>query len=462
MTQRPPKGRTKVATLSVDASTRGDLAPFKLFESEEGVRVHLHPLAQLEIEVDLKLATPASVRVRDAVGSALAHVERLEIGALAIELDLTDELCEAALLGLEIGLYRYKRVFGGELPPFKISIQQNRGPLLKQKVEGFVQRGRAVNLARHLTNLPPNLLNPVTYAQFLKLWFSQKLTVKLEIWDERRLAKERMNLHLAVGIGSATPPRLVVIQYRPRGVRGAPIAIVGKGITFDSGGLDIKPAAGMRLMKKDMGGSAAAVGVLDWAVASNLKVNLDVYLALAENSIGGRAFRPSDVLRARDGQTVEIHNTDAEGRLVLADSLALACEKPTKPRYIIDLATLTGAIKVALGSQIAGLFANNSELATDLAEKGQEVGDMAWVMPLYQKYRTQLSSGFADMINSPDGFGGAITAALFLQKFVGRVSWAHFDIYAWKDSPEGAWLEGGGSGQAVLALTQWLQAQEGR
>jgi len=207
-----------------------------------------------------------------------------------------------------------------------------------------------------------------------------------------------------------------------------------------------------------MGGSAAVLGTAMWAVASGLKVNLDVYLALAENSVSDKSFRPSDVVTARNGMSVEIHNTDAEGRLVLADALDVAVKQKTKPRAVVDVATLTGAIKVALGAQLAGLFANDSKLSSALSSAGSQAGDLMWSMPLYRKYSSQMSSNFADMVNATDGFGGAITAALFLEKFVADVPWAHLDIYAWKDAPDGCWLEAGGSGQSILALAAFLKA----
>jgi leucyl aminopeptidase len=313
-------------------------------------------------------------------------------------------------------------------------------------------------VARHLTNLPPNILNPVTYADFAKGFLGSVKGLKVDVWDEKKLAAENMNLHLCVGVGSNRPPRLARIRYSGRGSKGKPVALVGKGITFDSGGLDIKPASGMRLMKKDMGGSAAVLAVAYWAAVTRQACALDCYLALAENSISSSAFRPSDVLTARSGLDVEIHNTDAEGRLVLADALDVAVKQKIKPRALVDVATLTGAIKVGLGAGIAGLFANDRKVEAGLQKAGQLSGDLNWPMPLYQKYRSMFSSNFADLTNSPDGFGGAITAALFLEKFVADVPWAHLDIYAWKDSADGAWIESGGSGQSVLSLCRWLSS----
>ena len=265
-----------------------------------------------------------------------------------------------------------------------------------------------------------------------------------------------MNLLLATGGGAAHSPCLVHIRYRPS-KKSKPVALVGKGITFDSGGLDIKPASGMRLMKKDMGGAAAVFGATLWAARARAPQAIDTYLSLAENAVGSHSFRPGDVYTSRSGQSVEISNTDAEGRLVLADAIDVAVTAKDKPAAVVNVATLTGAIKVGLGAGLAGLFSNHSPLADRLRSRFWRAGDPVWIMPLYQKYRPSMASTFADMVNSVEvPFGGAITAALFLESFVKGVPWAHLDIYAWKDSSEGAWSESGGSGQAVMGLIDWL------
>ncbi len=336
--------------------------------------------------------------------------------------------------------------------------------------------GQGVNLARHLVNLPPNLLNPDRFSNLVEKGMDWPKHVEVEVWDHLRMQKERMNLHLAVGAGSGSKPRVVQIRIPAATRRRGPtsktnsadrtksntaqktetLAFVGKGVTFDSGGLDIKPANGMRLMKKDMGGAASLLG-LAW-VASHLDLDVDLVfiLGLAENSIGSESFRPGDVVTARNGLSIEIHNTDAEGRLVLADCLDLAAEMENV-HTIVDVATLTGAIKVALGAQIAGLFANDDRLAHSVQEAGMRKGDYTWRMPLYDKYLGHLHSHFAQLANASDGFGGAITAALFLQKFVKNKKWAHLDIYAWNDKADGALSSTGGSGQAVQMLAHFLE-----
>lgn len=259
---------------------------------------------------------------------------------------------------------------------------------------------------------------------------------------------------MAVGQASMQEPHMVHIQYRGAG-KAKPIAFVGKGVTFDAGGLDIKPAAGMRLMKKDMGGSASVAGIAYWVIHSKAKINCDFYFAIAENSVAKESFRPGDVLTARNGKTVEIHNTDAEGRLVMADSLTVASEK--KPKILIDIATLTGAIKYGLGGNVPGLFSNQDNLAECLLRSGQRHGDLCWRMPLIPEEKSRLKSDVADLVNCTNGYGGAITAALFLEMFTQNVPWAHFDIYAWAESAKGALAGAGGSGQIVQLMSDFLE-----
>ena len=450
------KGARAVEVVVQTAKQAKSLA--RVYDRDEGARIVISPFAAEEVESDAGLKSPQHCRVRDAMGPLVSSLEKLNCDMATVNFEMPTDLIDSAILGLEIALYRFRRVVSGEEPKFKLVLKHKGKVLPAKSIASGAALGRAVNVARHLTNLPPNWLNPVSYAAFAKGFLAGVKGVSVEVWDEKRMRAENMNLHLAVGMGSDRPPRLVRLRYSGGGSSQGPVALVGKGVTFDSGGLDIKPAAGMRLMKKDMGGSAAVLATVLWAATTRAPCNIDAYLALAENSISSTAFRPSDVITGRNGVTVEIHNTDAEGRLVLADALDVAVTQKTKPRAVIDVATLTGAIKVALGAQITGLFSNDRKLSVSLNRAGQASGDINWPMPLYQRYRSSLASTFADVINAPDGFGGAITAALFLEKFVGDVPWAHLDIYAWKDSAEGAWLEAGGSGQGVLCLSEWLGA----
>lgn len=358
-------------------------------------------------------------------------------------------ILSGSIVGLELSQYRFRNLWPqSKKNPQKLFIT---APLIKnaKNLCSHAQKmGAGTNLARHLVNLPPNVLNPESYVRLAQNLFKNS-GVKVENWTHEKLKKENMNLHVAVGQGAEVGPQLLCLKWRGAGKKPVK-AFVGKGITFDSGGLDIKPASGMRDMKKDMGGSAAVMGFMYWVAHTKLKQNIDVYVPLAENAVDAHAFRPSDVLVARNGKTVEIHNTDAEGRLVLADSLALAAE--SKPEFIIDVATLTGAIKVALGETTPGMFSNNDKLAQQILSAAQRSGDNCWRMPLDPTQKNKLKSDVADLSNAHEGFGGAVTAALFLEQFIGGVPWAHFDIYAWTSGSSGALSEKGGNGQMVQLL----------
>lgn len=393
---------------------------------------------------------------RDQAGSLLSNLKNQEIKSVEIEFSKTKIDQELGfLLGLNIAAYNFKLQF--EKDPFaglpKIQITKKFSEKFLLDMRGI---SMAINSARHLANLPANLINPDSMSQLIKKFFAGKKKFKVEIWDVKKLEKEKMGLHLGVGRGSETPPCLVHIQYRPSANKTKPIAVVGKGITFDTGGLDLKPSSAMRLMKKDMSGAAAALGVAIWADLAASPKPLDIYLPLAENSVDGRSMRPGDILIARNGLKVEIHNTDAEGRLVLADAIDVAAEK--EPALILDFATLTGACRVALGAEIAGLFSNNQKMAEKMHLAGKQAGDLNWQLPLHKKYSPLMNSSFADLTNAVDGFAGAITAALFLEKFVKEIPWVHLDMYAWADKPHGAFSSAGANGQPIQAAIQFLKS----
>jgi leucyl aminopeptidase len=282
-----------------------------------------------------------------------------------------------------------------------------------------------VLLARDLTTEPPNELGTEEFAARAAALTSLGLSV--EALGEPELRALGMFSMLAVSQGSARPPRLVVMRWNGGKAGAAPIAFVGKGVVFDTGGISIKPAAGMEDMKGDMGGAAAVTGVMRALAARQAKVNAVGILGLVENMPSGSAMRPGDIVRAASGVTIEIVNTDAEGRLVLADALWYVQEK-FKPAAVIDLATLTGAIGVALGQDHAGLFSNDDELASRLVSAGLVTGEKLWRMPLGPAYDKLIESRFADIKNTGGRPAGAITAAQFLARFVGKVPWAHLDI----------------------------------
>lgn len=412
---------------------------------------------------DASLTKSPYARGRDLGSAIFSHLMPAKADKWILEFDaIPHEYRRGLMIGLELASYTFAENRGHARKPRK------KLPMLLSRAtsEEFSARelqdcsniALSTNLARHLVNLPAGDLTPRTYADLVVALFASSASIDVTVWEGSKLVDERMNLLNAVGGAALDGPRLVHISYRPKNARmgQAPIAFVGKGITFDTGGLDIKPSSAMRLMKKDMGGSAACVGLAKWAEASELDIPLDIYLSLAENAVGSASFRPGDIVTARNGLTIEIHNTDAEGRLVLADALDVAISQNEKPAAVIDLATLTGAIKVGLGGEIAGLFSNNDALADALLDAGTYKGDLAWRMPLFQPYKAMLRSTFADYANASEGFAGAITAALFLELFTGKVPWAHLDIYSWKDGAGGPYSESGGNGQPVQMLAEFL------
>ncbi len=294
--------------------------------------------------------------------------------------------------------------------------------------KAFAAREAAANgviIARDLVNEPANVLYPEELAR--RTGNLKKLGVAVEVLDVKDMKKLGMNALLGVGQGSEHESRTVIMRWNG-GKRGAaPVAFVGKGVCFDTGGISIKPAAGMEDMKGDMAGAACVVGLMHALAARKAKVNAVGAIGLVENMPDGRAQRPGDIVTTMSGQTIEIINTDAEGRLVLADVLHYV-NKRFKPKFMVDLATLTGAIMVALGQEYAGLFANDDKLAGRLVKAGQETGERVWRMPLGPEYDKMIDSKFADMKNTGGRHGGSITAAQLLQRFVDKTPWAHLDI----------------------------------
>ena len=281
-------------------------------------------------------------------------------------------------------------------------------------------------LARDLVNEPANVLGPVEFAERTREL--SKLGVEVEILDVPALEALKMGALLGVGMGSAKPSRVVVMTWNgAKSKRVKPVCFVGKGVTFDSGGLSIKPAAGMEDMKGDMGGAACVTGLMYALAARKANVNAVGIIGVVENMVAGNAQRPGDIVVSMSGQTIEVLNTDAEGRLVLADVLWYAQER-FKPKFIIDLATLTGAIMVALGKEYAGMFANDDELAKHLSAAGDATGEKVWRMPLARAYDKLIDSKNADMKNIGGRNGGAITAAQFLQRFIKGTPWVHLDV----------------------------------
>jgi leucyl aminopeptidase len=349
----------------------------------------------------------------------------------------------SAVLAWLLGSYSFTR--------YKASRKKPPRLLLPEGVDGeeISRIAQAVFLARDLINTPANDMGPDDLAQAARNLAAHH-GAKVSVTKGAALKKD-FPLIEAVGRGSSRPPCLIDLRW---GSRKAPlVTLVGKGVCFDTGGLDIKPSSGMLTMKKDMGGAATALAIAAMVMGARLKLQLRLLIPAAENSVSGNAFRPGDVFKSRKGLTVEIGNTDAEGRLILADALALADEE--RPELLIDIATLTGAARAATGMELPPFFTDDEVLAADLGRLGMVTGDPLWRLPLWRGYDFSLGSRVADLNNNPAyGYAGAITAALFLKRFVGTRSWVHLDIPAWSDRVRPGRPIGGeaNSARAVYAL----------
>jgi leucyl aminopeptidase len=311
-----------------------------------------------------------------------------------------------------------------------------------------------VHLARDLVNEPANVLHPVEFASRAKAL--EKAGVKIEILTPKEMKKLGMGALLGVAQGSPFEARLVVMRWDGGKKGQQPIAFVGKGVTFDTGGVSIKPAAGMEDMKGDMGGAACVTGLMLALAKRKAKCNVIGAIGIVENAVDGNAQRPGDVVKSMSGQTIAVLNTDAEGRLVLADVLWYVQDK-YKPKFMVNLATLTGAIMVALGKEHAGLFSNNDELSTRITDAGLATGEKVWRMPLSPAYDKLIDSDIADVKNIGGRFGGAITGAQFIQRFVNKVPWAHLDIAGTAmDAEKNAINQSWGSGWGVRLLNKMV------
>ena len=373
----------------------------------------------------LKFGGMAASKLK-AGSTAMTIMAELPDGAM------TSEQAVAIASGLRLRAYKFDRYKtkkkDGEEGALRADISLAVGDAASAK-KAFAAAGAVVDgviIARDLVNEPPNVLYPEEFARRARQL--RKLGVEIEVLDVKAMKKLGMGALLGVGQGSVRgqAARDHALERRPRRA-SAPVAFVGKGVCFDTGGISIKPADSMEDMKSDMGGAAGVVGLMHALAARKAKVNAVGVIGLVENMPDGNAQRPGDIVTSMSGQTIEIINTDAEGRLVLADALWY-CQDRFKPKFMVDLATLTGAIMVALGNDHAGLFSNNDELAERLLAAGIESGEKVWRMPLGPEYDKLIDSQFADMKNTGGRHGGSITAALFLQRFVNGTPWAHLDI----------------------------------
>jgi len=341
--------------------------------------------------------------------------------------------------------------------PATDSVSFPKGQNTDQALEIAQGIAHGVGLCRDLGDLPPNVCHPGYLAEVAQTMSDNHGGLAVEILEEDQMAKLGMNALLAVGQGSDKPSKLIHLRWRGGEKNEAPLALVGKGVTFDTGGISIKPGALMEQMKFDMCGAATALGVMKAVATLKLKINLDVVVAAVENMPDGKAYRPGDVITSMSGQTIEVHNTDAEGRMILADALTWTAQN-VKPKAMVDIATLTGACVVALGHHASGIMTQDDSLAEELLGAGLEAADRGWRLPLWDEYQEQIDSPFADMKNVGGMAAGTVTAGCFLSRFAKDQRWAHIDIAgtAWE------WGKAvSATGRPVGLLVQWVANHAG-
>jgi len=433
-----------------------DVPTFERVKSRKLLIVGLGPKAELD-----------GARLRAALASAVRAAQAMAAKSIALSLPVSTPHLRAVGEGIVLGAYRFTRYFTGERKPkaelakVTVFVDSKVTPEQKRSLDTGVALGHAVGIARDAVNEPPNALYPEILAQIARR-IAKEYGFKLKVLDKRGIQAAGMRLHYAVGQGSTHEPRFIHLSYLPTKTKTKTkaktkkVVFVGKGLTFDSGGLCIKPAAGMGEMKSDMAGAAAVLGLM--AAVGELKPDIEVHVIVgaAENMPDGSAYRPADVFSSLDGKTVEIINTDAEGRLVLADALTYAAR--LEPDLIVDAATLTGAALVALGKTCSAFYATEDELARLLEASAKEAGESFWRMPLLEELSEHLKSDVADLKHTGDRWGGSITAALFLREFVGKVPWVHCDIAGpvLAERARGAYPKGG-TGHAVLTFVHFVE-----
>ena len=376
-----------------------------------------------------------NVGAKIIVGMKCVKLEKISVIVENRMLNHGSEVHADLAFGASLRNYSFDKYKSSDKLEGKLNIEQIEfvTDSFSQAEEVFVKElkpiAEAVCFSRDLISEPANIIYPESFANRAQKELAD-LDVKVEILDEKEMAKLGMNALLGVGQGSNRESKLLVMQYNGGDVKDAPLAFVGKGVTFDTGGISIKPSSNMEDMKYDMAGAGVVTGLVKALALRKAKVNIVAVAGLVENMPDGNAQRPSDVVRSMSGQTIEIINTDAEGRLVLADALWYTQDR-FKPKLMIDLATLTGAIIIALGHHNAGLFSNDKLLAEELLQAGRSTGENLWELPLSKEYDKMVDSTIADLRNSTNGrAAGSITAAQFLQRFVNKVKWAHLDIAA--------------------------------
>jgi len=418
-------------------------------------------------------------RLRRAVGAAVRQAERVGAASLALPLDWADTLgddrrgrhaarvaAEGAVLAAW-GFREFKTRQEDEAAHVEVGAltllvgsDEDAAACEEGAREGEIV-ARAENLARRLAAEPGNVATPSHLAEIARE-IAERHGMTVTVLGRDEIEREGMGAFLAVARGSEEEPRFIVLEYRGEDAGdGGPLALVGKGVTFDSGGISIKPAERMEEMKFDMSGAAAVLGAMQAIAELRLPANIVALIPSAENLLSGRSLKPGDILRSRSGKTIEVVNTDAEGRLLLADALSYALRY--EPRAIVDAATLTGACVIALGHHAIGLMANDDALAAEILAAGEATGERCWRLPLWDEYRPQLDSDYADLKNTGGRPAGTITAGWFLREFVGDTPWAHLDIAgtAYGD-PRAPYLRKGPTGVPARLLVEWVRTRATR
>ena len=394
-----------------------------------------------------------------ALASAQAKDALVQLADLSTDHADMQTILETLGKQLALSLYRYTETLTTAAPVIKLrKVAVAAGSLMsttaaKRALETGYIIGEGANLSRELGNLPANICTPTYLSRQARKLAKRHASIKTTVLGEKQMADLGMGSLLSVGHGSDQPSQLIIMEYGGGAANAAPYALVGKGITFDTSGISLKPGLKMDEMKFDMGGAGSVFGAIQAVAEMGLPINLVCIVAAAENMPSGRATKPGDVVKSMSGKTIEILNTDAEGRLVLCDALTYV--ERFNPVEVVDIATLTGAIIIALGSQASGVFANNDDLADALLAAGQRSNDRGWRMPIWNDYQTQLDSKFADVANIGSPGASSVTAACFLARFAEKYPWAHLDVAgtAFSSAPKGA------TGRPVPMLVEYLRAR---
>jgi leucyl aminopeptidase len=456
----------------IDKALKGEISKLfknKTFTGKTGQAMVLHTLGNLKTERILLVGLGEKKKfdadtLRKTSAGAFHKAKESGIGDVAVELPEeilnipADVQAEAIVTGAKLSIYKFKKHVSKKdedtaFSQMKIICSKRVAKKVEKSAKEADIIADGVALAKDITNDSGMQVHPSSIS-LLAQKTAKANGFKCKVLEEKEIEKKNMGGLYNVGKGSENPPRLVVMEYGSK--KHPTVAIVGKGMVFDSGGLSLKPSQGMEVMKSDKSGAAVVIGVMQAAARLKIPIHLIGIAPLAENMPSGRSYKPGDVIYTMSGKTVEVLNTDAEGRLILADGLTYAHQY--KPKYIIDIATLTGACMIALGSHVSGLLGNDRKLINNLARAGESVGERLWELPLYEEYREQMKSDIADIKNVGGRFGGCITAAAFLSSFVEGHKWAHIDIAgtAWSTENRG-YLNKGATAFGVRLILEFLR-----